>query len=59
MTGIRYFLATLTIFTTSSVEFGYTTTLCGHPSQKRRKNISQPMDAYARTAQILYQGGGY
>jgi hypothetical protein len=29
--GMRYLRATLTIFTTSSVEVGYTTTLCGSP----------------------------
>jgi len=30
-TGMRYLLATFTIFTTSAVELGYTTTLCAMP----------------------------
>ena len=35
MTGTRYFRATLTILTTSSVEVGYTTTLCGNPAHNQ------------------------
>jgi hypothetical protein len=30
-TGMRYLLAIFTTFTTSAVEFGYTTTLCATP----------------------------
>ena len=40
MTGMRYFCATLTIFTTSSVEVGYTTMLCGSPAHNQHHDAS-------------------
>ena len=40
MTGMRYFRATLTIFTTSSVEVGYTTTLCASPAHDQLHDAS-------------------